>query len=562
MHFNVADLFESVTDAVPERLAVVCGDKRLTFAELDARANRFAHALAAEGVKAGDHVGLYLYNSVEFLEAMIGAFKLRAVPININYRYVEDELRFLCDNADLVALVFQRELGPRVAVVAPRIERLRTLIEVDDDSHRAGRKAAPTPTVPGAKEYEALLAGASAARDHAPRTGDDLYIIYTGGTTGMPRGVMWRHEDVFFAGLQGGNPGGAPIERPEELAEIAKQNSDPLTFLPAAPFIHGAAQWAAFIGLFGGGKVVLVPGKSFDAAVAARLIESEQVNTMIMVGDAMAAPLAQALEAAAASKPVNTSSLVVIASAGAVLSATVKEGLARVLPETMVLNNFGATETGHQGTMYPGSEAKGLLSFGSDGTTTVLGEDNRPMAAGTGVMGKLARRGRIPVGYYKDPEKTASTFVTIDGERWVIPGDMATIEEDGRITVFGRGSVCINSGGEKIFPEEVEAAIKAHPDVVDAVVVGVPDERFGNRVAAVIQVRPGAEVTLAAIDAHCRTKVAGYKVPRQLRVVDEILRHPSGKPDYRWAATIARGPAAAPAAGPGTRPTPAREERP
>jgi acyl-CoA synthetase (AMP-forming)/AMP-acid ligase II len=209
--------------------------------------------------------------------------------------------------------------------------------------------------------------------------------------------------------------------------------------------------------------------------------------------------------------------------------------------------------------MYPGSEAKGLLSFGSDGTTTVLGEDNRPMQPGTGAMGKLARRGRIPIGYYKDPEKTAATFVTIDGERWVIPGDLATIEADGRITVFGRGSVCINSGGEKIFPEEVEAAIKAHADIVDAVVVGVPDERWGQKVAAVIQVRNGAEVTLAVIDAHCRTKVAGYKVPRLLRVVDQIVRHPSGKPDYRWAATTARGTAPAPTA---PRTPAAPEERP
>ena len=530
MQFNVADLFESVVDAVPERTAVVCGDKRLTFAELDARANRFAHALATRGVKAGDHVGLYLYNSVEFLEAMLGAFKLRAVPININYRYVEDELSFLFENADLVALVYPRELGARVAAVAPRVEKLRTLVAVDDASKvDLGR----------AKDYEALLAGASPERSFPARSADDHYVIYTGGTTGMPRGVIWRHEDVFFAGLQGGNPGGPPIERPEELAEIARQNTDPLTFLPAAPFIHGAAQWAALIGLFGGGKVVLVPGRSFDAHVAAKLIHAEQVNTMIMVGDAMARPLVDALDAV--NGDVDLSSLVVIASAGAVLSDTVKEGLARVLPETMILNNFGATETGHQGTMYPGSEGKGLLSFGSDGTTTVLGEDQRPVAAGSGVIGKLARRGHIPLGYYKDPEKTAATFLVIDGERWVIPGDLATIEADGRVTVFGRGSVCINTGGEKVFPEEVEAAIKAHPDVIDAVVVGVPDDRWGQRVAAVVQVRAGGEITLAAIDAHCRTKVAGYKVPRQLRVVDQIVRHPSGKPDYRWAATIARG---------------------
>src|SRR3984885_744617 len=223
MQFNVADLFESVVDAVPNRLALVCGESRLAFAELDARANRFAHALGARGVKPGDHVGLYLYNSVEFLEAMLGAFKLRAVPININYRYVEEELYFLFDNADLVALVYPRELGARVAAVAPRVPKLETLIAVDfagDDVATVKRG--------GAKDYEALLAAASPERGFAPRRGDDHYIIYTGGTTGMPRGVIWHHEDVFFAGLQGGNPGGPPIEKPEELAEIARGNSDPL----------------------------------------------------------------------------------------------------------------------------------------------------------------------------------------------------------------------------------------------------------------------------------------------------------------------------------------------
>ncbi len=547
MQFNIADLFESIVDAVPDRTAVVCGNQRLTFAELDARANRCAHALEAQGVKPGDHVGLYLYNSIEFLEAMLGAFKLRAVPININYRYVEDELFFLFDNADLVALIYPRELGARVAAVASRVPKLRALLAIEDGSAiERGR----------ASDYETLLVAASPERGFPARTADDHYVIYTGGTTGMPRGVMWRHEDVFFAGLQGGNPGGTAIERPQELASIALENTDPLTFLPAAPFIHGAAQWAALIGLFGGGKLVLVPGRSFDAAVAARLIESERVNTMIMVGDAMARPLAQALEAAR--DPIDTSSLVVIASAGAVLSDTVKDALARVLPETMILNNFGATETGHQGTMYPGAEAKGLLSFGSDGTTTVLGEDNRPIAPGSGVVGKLARRGRIPLGYYKDPEKTAATFVTVGDDRWVIPGDLATIEADGRITVFGRGSVCINSGGEKIFPEEVEAAIKAHPDVMDAVVVGVPDDRWGQRVAAIVQTRPGRDVTLAMIDEHCRAKIAGYKVPRQLRVVDQITRHPSGKPDYRWAAATARAPI--PASAGATRSSKATEE--
>jgi 3-oxocholest-4-en-26-oate---CoA ligase len=536
VHFNIADLFESLADAIPDRPALVCGDRRLTYAELDVRATRLANALRARGVKAGDHLGLYLYNSAEFVEAVFAAFKLRAVPININYRYVDDELSFLFRNADLVALLHQRELTPRVAAVAAGVPALRTFVAVEDGSDH---DLAPL----GAARYEDLMAGASAARDFGPRSGDDHYIIYTGGTTGMPRGVIRRHEDVFFAGLQGGNPGGAPIESPEELGPAARDREAPITMLPAAPFIHGAAQWAAIIGLFTGGKVVVAPGRRYDARLICRLIAAEGVNTITVVGDAMARPLVEALSEPGAAY--DMSSLMVLVSAGAVLSENVKEELQALLPHAMVLNSFGATEAGHQGTTYPGGSprATGRPTFFMDDSNTVLGDDLRPLEPGSGVVGKLARRGRLPIGYYNDPEKTAATFPTIDGERWVLPGDLATIEADGQITVFGRGAVCINSGGEKIFPEEVEAVLKAHPAVEDAVVVGLPDDRWGQRVAAVVQPRPGAEVTLALLDAHCRASIAGYKVPRQLRVVPEIVRHPSGKPDYRWAreAALAEG---------------------
>ncbi len=529
MEFNIADLFESIVDRVPDRLAVVSGEHRLTFAELEARANRLAGALRKLGIGAGDHVGLYLYNGHPFLEAMLAAFKLRAVPININYRYVEEELAYLCSNADLAAIVVERELLPRVVAVRDRVPTLRTVIAVEDDGARAGDDA-------GAHAYEALLAAASPERRFEPRSGRDHYIIYTGGTTGMPRGVVWQHEDVFFAGLQGGNAGGEPIARPEELAPLVASNEGPLTFLPAAPFIHGAAQWTALIGWFGGGKVVLSPGRSFDGRRICDLIEREKVNTITLVGDAMARPLVEALR----EREYDVASLIVIASAGAVLSDTVKDELQERLPNVMILNNFGATETGHQGMVGFGEASDGKPTFAMDDSNTVLDEEMRPIAPGSGIVGKLARRGRLPIGYYKDPEKTAATFVTIDGERWVIPGDLATLEEDGRITVFGRGAVCINTGGEKVFPEEVEAALKAHPGVADAVVVGVPDEKWGSRVAAVVQARPGADVTLAGLDAHCRTRIAGYKVPRQLALVEHLVRHPSGKPDYRWAAEAAR----------------------
>lgn len=532
MEFNIADLFESLVDVIPERPALVAGPRRLRFAELDERANRLAHALAQRGIGPGDHVGLYLYNGAEFVESMLAAFKLRAVPININYRYVEDELAFLFRNADLKALIHQRELTPLAVAAATRAPTLRTFLAVDDGSDL------PL-TAPFVEPYEAALASGSPARDFPPRSGKDLYIIYTGGTTGMPRGVMWHHEDVFFAGLQGGNPGGEPLEAPEDLAKTALAREAPMTMLPAAPFIHGAAQWGALIGMFTGGKLVVAAGRHYDAKLICRLISEEGVNTMTLVGDAMARPLAEALGEPGASY--DTSSLMVIASAGAILSDTVKEALSERLPNTMILNNFGATETGHQGMSLPGSApgVPGRPTFFMDESNTVLGEDLRPITPGSGVVGRLARSGRLPIGYYNDPEKTAQTFLTIEGKRWVVPGDLATLEEDGQITVFGRGAVCINSGGEKIFPEEVESILKAHPGVQDAVVVGVPDERWGQRVAAVIEPRPGHEPTLASIDEHCRAHIAGYKVPRQLRLIDKISRHPSGKPDYRWAKEVA-----------------------
>jgi acyl-CoA synthetase (AMP-forming)/AMP-acid ligase II len=311
-----------------------------------------------------------------------------------------------------------------------------------------------------------------------------------------------------------------------------------MTMLPAAPFIHGAAQWAAWIGLFTGGKVVLQEGRSFDAEKVCQLVNDEGIKTITLVGDAMARPLVDAL--AEAQGRYDCGSLFVIASAGAILSPAVRERLQELLPDAMVLNNFGATETGHQGSAYPGAETgtDGRPSFAMDGTNLVLDDDMKPIAAGSGRIGKLARGGRVPLGYYKDPEKTAERFVTIDGVRYVLPGDLATIEEDGRITVYGRGTNCINTGGEKVFPEEVEEALKAHPDVFDALVVGVADDRWMQRVAAVVQPRPGKSLTLDELQAHCRQHIAGYKVPRQLTLVSQVARQPSGKPDYAWARTV------------------------
>ena len=527
LSFNIADLFELTVDTIPERMAIVCGDRRLTFADLDARANRFASFLRSRGIGQGSHVGFHLFNGTEFVEGMLACLKLRAVPINLNYRYTAAELSYLVDNADLVGIVTQRELLP-VATGAGAVD---TLVALEDGSGCA---------VPeGCFDYDTALAAGSPERDFGPRSGDDLYIIYTGGTTGMPKGVMWRQEDLLFAGLQGGNPGDDPLETPEGMRARVLDFEMALNILPTAPFIHGAAQLAGWICMNTGGKLIIQPGRSFEPKRACELIGEEQASTLLLVGDAMARPIADELAAG----DYDTSSLLVVASSGAILSATVRDQLQALLPETMVLNNFGSSESGHQGAAYPGSDVgrDGRPSFEVDEHTAVLDEDLVPIEPGSGRIGRIARRGHVPLGYYKDEVKTAERFKTIDGVRWVLPGDFAAIESDGRVTLYGRGSVCINTGGEKVFPEEVEETLKAHPDVFDALVVGVPDPKWMQRVAAVVAPRPGRAPTLEAIQAHCRETLAGYKVPRDLFLVDEVERQPSGKPDYAWAKRVATG---------------------
>jgi acyl-CoA synthetase (AMP-forming)/AMP-acid ligase II len=520
---NLADLFELVAAAAPDRPAMVTSERRLTFAELDARANRLAHHLADAGVAPGDHVGLQLLNGTEYIEGMLAAFKVRAVPINVNYRYVEKELHYLFDDADLVALVYHRQFGPRVATAADGLGRLGHFVVVEDGSGEE--------PVSGSVPYEDALAAAPAERPPGERSGDDHYIAYTGGTTGMPKGVVWRQEDIFFAAMGGGDPFqlGNVITRPEEIAERLPEAG--MVSLPTPPFMHVSAHWGAFQTLFGGGKLVLPPGGRFEPDAIWGLVGTEKVNVLVIVGDAMARPLLDALSAAAdAGRPFDTSSLFVVGSGGAILSASSKERLAEVLPGVMVVDGFGSSETGVVGTN-TGAGAR----FTVNEQTQVLDDAGRPVAPGSGAVGRLARRGHVPLGYYKDEAKTAATFVVVDGVRWVLPGDMATVDADGTVVLLGRGSVSINTGGEKVYPEEVEGVLKSHPDVLDAVVVGVPDDRWGERVVAVITTRPGADPSLEDIQAHSRQHLAGYKVPRELCRVDEMVRSPAGKADYRWA---------------------------
>ncbi|HET6953272.1 MAG TPA: acyl-CoA synthetase [Acidimicrobiales bacterium] len=525
MELNLADLFEQVVDAVPHRLAVVADGRRLTYAELDRRANRLAHCLHASAVGPGDFVGLQLVNGTEYLEGMLACFKLRAVPVNVNYRYVDTELRHLYADAGLVGLVHHRQFAPMVGPALDAMAERRVVLEVGD-------RSGGTPSV-WAGDYEVELAAQPDERPAIARSADDLYCVYTGGTTGFPKGVLWRQEDIFFAAMGGGDPLqlGDVIERPEQLAE---RLLDPgMVALPIPPFIHASAHWLAFSTFFGGGRLVLLPGGHFDPATVWRLVAEERVNVVVVVGDAMARPLLDLLERDPAAH--DTTSLMAIGSGGAILSRSTKERMARLLPGVLVADAFGSSETGQLGGAPPADDPFGAPRLRVDDRTAVLDEGLQPVAPGSGVVGLLARGGRVPLGYRGDAAPSSATFVEVDGRRWALPGDLARVEADGTITVLGRSSECINSGGEKIYPEEVEAALKAHPDVVDAVVVGLPDERWGERVTAVVQARAGTDPSLDDLRGHARSMLAGYKLPKQLVVVEQVERLPSGKADYRWA---------------------------
>jgi acyl-CoA synthetase (AMP-forming)/AMP-acid ligase II len=525
MEFNLADLFEHAVDTWGEREYLVADGARRTYAEMDERANRLAHHLAEQGIGPGDHVGIYGVNSVEWVETLWAVFKLRAVWININYRYVADELAYLFGNADLKALVHDAAFSDRVAGVADHLPDLRHRLVIGGD-------------------YEQALAECSPERDFAPRSGTDRYILYTGGTTGMPKGVVWQHQDVLFA-LGGGIDvlTGERALRPEDMVERGRKLGFALTFLPIAPLMHGATQWAVMGQSFTGNRIVLM--SQFDPHEVWRLVEAEKVNSMMMTGDAMARPLVEALDEPPSAGR-DLTSLISLSSTAAVFSPSLKEQYLDRFPDLVLTDAIGSSEGGANGIIIV---EKGKTAMRSGPTvapvagTVVLDDQLRPVEPGSQVVGRVARCGDIPLGYYNDPVKTAETFVEVDGTRYVIPGDMAMVEADGSVTLLGRGSQSINSGGEKIFPEEVEAAVKSHPAVYDAVVVGVPDERWGQRVAAVVQARQGMTPDLGSVQQHCRATIAGYKVPRELHLVDRMQRSPSGKADYPWAKRVASGDA-------------------
>ena len=532
MALNLAVLAEHAIDAVPDRVAIIGGDEQLTYAQLEEKANRLAHYLIDQGVKKDDKVGLYCRNRIEIVVAMLGIVKAGAILVNVNFRYVEGELKYLFENSDMVALVHERRYADRVANVLPETPNVTTILVVEDGTEDpAGdfRKY-------GGVDFYSALEKASPERDFGERSADDIYLLYTGGTTGFPKGVMWRHEDIYRV-LFGGTDfaTGEFVKDEYDLAKAAAANP-PMIRYPIPPMIHGATQSATWMSIFSGQTTVLAP--EFNADEVWRAIHAHKVNLLFFTGDAMARPLLDALQAAHdKGEDYDLSSLFLLASTAALFSTSIKEKLLELLPNRVITDSIGSSETGFGGTsiVAKGEHHMGGPRVAIDHRTVVLDEDGNEVKPGSGVRGVIAKKGNIPVGYYKDEKKTAQTFRTYNDVRYAIPGDYAEVEADGTVTMLGRGSVSINSGGEKIYPEEVEAALKGHPDVFDALVVGVPDPRFGQHVAAVVQAREGARPTLAELDAFVRREIAGYKVPRSLWFVDEVKRSPAGKPDYRWA---------------------------
>jgi len=539
MEFNLGTVNEAIAAAVPDHEAIVWRDRRLTFAQLAERSRRLANVLvdhgfrvhAERGALAGwesgqDHLGLYLHNGNEYLEGMLGAYKARVAPFNVNYRYVEEELVYLLNDARARGLVYHAAFAPRVAAVRSQVPSLELLLQVDDGSGE--------PLLPGALDYEDALAAADDAMPTTPSP-DDLYILYTGGTTGMPKGVLWRQADIFCAAL-GGRATGEEWESLEAIADAAANGT--LRGLPAAPFMHGAAHWMAFTALNGGSAIVLPENPTtLDAADIWSTVEREKVSVMLIVGDAFARPLIDELDRG----NYDTSSMFMLVSGGAALGAPLKAALLERIPNMVIMDGLGSSEAGTQ--------ARQIVAAGgttSTGTFTpepgmcVVDEDMTKVLDGPDTaLGWLAQAGRVPLGYLGDADKTQRTFPVIDGVRLAVPGDRARIDADGLLELHGRDSVTINSGGEKIFAEEVEQAIAHHPAVYDVVVAGRPSERWGSEVVAVVQLRAGMDASIADLLDECGRHVARYKLPKDIIFVDKVVRSPAGKADYRWARQMA-----------------------
>ena len=537
MEFNAADIFEGVVDRVPDREAIVHGSTRLTYKELDARSNKAANALKKLGIKKGSHIGIYAFNCVEWLEIMLGAYKLCAIPININYRYVEEELKYLIDNADMEAIFYHKQFSNKLENIKSHLPLLKNFICIEDNSGEGD-------VIDKSFNFEDLIANEDESRLDVDRSGDDKYILYTGGTTGMPKGVVWRMEDVLMT-LGGGIDAvtGEKYPTPEAFADKCLQ--DQTIALALAPFMHGGAQWQSFNSFFSGWKLIINDQISFDADYVWEVVAKEKVMNLTIMGDAMGRPLCDALPRAI-EKGLDLSSLFVLSSTASVFSASIKDTILEYLPNLFLIDAVGSSETGATGVNIHTKDGKlkdsgGGPKFTKPNFSEILNLDTKEVIppSDTETIGYLARKGHVPVAYYKDEEKSKKTFIEVEGVRYSIPGDMAKYEEDGQMTLLGRGSVSINSGGEKIFPEEVEMALKAHPNIFDCLVVGVKDDRWGQKVVAVIQRRENDELSLDDIKDVASKYIASYKMPKEIVFSELIERAPSGKPNYQWAQEFA-----------------------
>jgi fatty-acyl-CoA synthase len=527
--WTLAPIWEAVAAAQPDTPALIQGDRVISWAGFDTRADALAAALLERGLGRQAKVAAYLFNGPEYLETYFAAFKAGLAPVNVNYRYGPEELFYLFDNADAEAIVFHAGFAGTLEPIRARLPRVKAWIAVAEPGH-----GVPV----WADDYEAVVAHAPATRPvRGPwgLSGDDLLLLYTGGTTGMPKGVMWRQDDLFNVLGAGGNAAlGIPpaTSIPELIARIQGPEHLRPTTITAAPLMHGTGQFSAFISLNIGGTVCTLPSRRFDPVELWNEVERLRATNVVIVGLAFSTPMLEALDAAPGRW--DLTSVRALSSSGSMWSQENKRGLLRHMPQAMIADSFGSSEAVGLGASASaaGMEAP-TAAFMLGPNTAVFTEDGRRVEPGSGERGLVAVSGFLPQGYYKDPEKTAKTFKVIDGVRWSVPGDWAEVNADGSLKLLGRGSVCINTGGEKVFPEEVEEALKTHPDVRDAVVVGVPDTRFGERICAVVEPEAGARPDLSALSAHVRGQLAAYKSPRELVLVDTIGRAPNGKVDYK-----------------------------
>jgi acyl-CoA synthetase (AMP-forming)/AMP-acid ligase II len=534
---GLAAVHEAIAATRPDQECLVFRDRRLTWAQVTDRTRRFANHLISQGLgchterdqllghqSGQDHLAVYLHNGNEYLEAMLGAIKARVVPFNVNYRYVAEELLYLLSDSEATAVVIHSQFVPTLAEVLPRLPALRVILQVPDQSGHD--------LLPGAVWYEDALAAASPERPPVQWSADDLYILYTGGTTGMPKGVMWRNGDAMVECF-GGSKTAVTLDDWVAEANVG------LRALLAPPFMHGAGHWVSFRTWLGGGTVfVQSTPERLDPIDIWGLIEKEQLNFLLIVGDAFARPLIDELDR----NNYDLSSLTVILSGGAALSANLKDELLSHLPTLMIVDGLGSSEAGGQISHVSTSGGASTGSFDLTPGNHVLSADlTGVLQPGDPEIGWLAKSGRLALGYLNDPAKTAKTYPVVDGQRYAVPGDRARLRADNVVELHGRDSVTINSGGEKIFAEEVEAALKAHPAIYDCVVAGRPSERWGNEVVAVVRIREGYSATDEELRAEAQRHIARYKLPKEILRVAEIQRSPSGKADYRWAAAVASG---------------------